>query len=621
MITLLGCGLSGSASAQSPPEEVKPTATLPLPFLREVPTVPSDLYLGEPDPPATDASGLLKSEPIRPQDLMPSDLPTTDATVPPEREAITPGVIQPAPNIEHLPLPRVSEEFSFSPSQSILEQPIEPGGQAAGSGPWWHPDVVRGGGSSALRVELEELVWLAVAHSPTIQALLVEPQILDSRAAQKLGEFDPSNFVDSVFKDTSEPVGNTLTTGGPPRLNDDLWENRAGLRGRNQYGGQTEAFQELFFKDSNSLFFSPNDQANTKMVLRYTQPLMRGRGTEYNCSSFVVATIAANVSKHQASYALQEHIMRLTTAYWDIYASSATNIQNRRGIEKLQRLRDQLAGRQELDSLKSQILRAEAAIHRQNASLAQAIAQQQAAEANLKAAVASPTLRQSTARIVPTTPILNEPPQIEIEDERTKALQNHPKILEASESIKSVRTQLRVAEHELKPTLNLVLEGYTRGLNSNYDAIRSFSDQFSTTPSYHAGVAYQRPYNNTLAKMILRERRLELRRALLRLDETLLNVSAEVESAVAAVQSAYQQLVAAARSTRASEVEIEFLETKWNNAFIADARSSSLQLDQLLNAHIQLIASQNNWVQTERDYMLAVARLQLATGSLLPAIF
>jgi outer membrane protein TolC len=176
-----------------------------------------------------------------------------------------------------------------------------------------------------------------------------------------------------------------------------------------------------------------------------------------------------------------------------------------------------------------------------------------------------------------------------------------------------------VAEHELKPTLNLVLEGYSRGLNGDFDAARSFGDQFTGTPSYNAGLAYQRPRRNIAAQAIARERRMEVRRALLELEDTLLHVGAEVESAAAAVQASYRLLESAIHAAIANRAEVEYLQSLWNDSFVRGLGMNSLQLDQLLNAQIQLIAAENQWVSAERDLMIALARLELSTGSLLPA--
>lgn len=511
-------------------------------------------------------------------------------------------------DLEKLGLSEIPPDFQYLSTDGLIQL----------TKPWWH-DQTASTDDSAYQAELEDLIWMAITHSPHVQAVLLEPQIMDSRASQKLGVFDPNRFVDSIFKDTSDPVGNTLITGGPPRLNDNLWENRVGVRARNQYGGQSELFQEMLFKDSNSRFFAPSFQSDSRLMLQYTQPLKRGRGSSYNRSSFVIASIAANQSRYQASGALQDHAFQISEAYWNLFASRVSQAQILRGIANLQHLRNRLSGRIEIDSLRSQILRADAAIAKQNAALASAKAQLRSSEANLRALIASPELRESAEQIIPITGLVRTPPQVDSGNERMAALEHQPKVLEVQEEIKAARTKLQVAQHELQPTLNLLLQGYLHGLSGDYDLGRSLEDQFGSTPSYHAGIAYQRPKGNVAAQAIARESRMELRRALLKLDDTLLAVSANVEAAVAGVEAAYQQLDSAVRSTLATQAEIQYLEAQWNDAFMAGDSRASLQLDQLLNAHIQLIVSENNWVGSEREYMLALARLALATGTLLPA--
>jgi outer membrane protein TolC len=206
------------------------------------------------------------------------------------------------------------------------------------------------------------------------------------------------------------------------------------------------------------------------------------------------------------------------------------------------------------------------------------------------------------------------------EDELASALNYHPEIQAIRMSLQAARVKLQVAENELRPTLNLVMEGYVRGLNGDYDAAKSFGDQFSEgAPSYSAGMAYQRPYRNTAARAILRERRLELRRTLLDLDHTLLSVGAAVESALAQLDAAFSELESAVRSTLAIHAELDYLLARWQDAFM-DSTARNLLLDQLLNSQIQLIQAENGWARAQADHMLALARLKQASGSLLPML-
>ncbi|MCU0720268.1 MAG: hypothetical protein MUC83_11235, partial [Pirellula sp.] len=122
-------------------------------------------------------------------------------------------------------------------------------------------------------IDLEQLVWLSVQHSPAIKAIIKVPSVQRSEEDVARSEFDPRFNARSNFKDTSDPVGNTLTTGGPNRLNEYFWENSVGISDRNTFGGRTELRQAMDARDSNSLFFIPGDQVDTKLSLNYTQPL------------------------------------------------------------------------------------------------------------------------------------------------------------------------------------------------------------------------------------------------------------------------------------------------------------------------------------------------------------
>src|SRR5690606_35939912 len=110
------------------------------------------------------------------------------------------------------------------------------------------------------RVEIEQLIWLSTQYSQRVKSIVKVPQIQSTEIDIARGDFDPLRFAQSKINDTSDPVGNTLTTGGPSRLDETLWENSVGIKDRNTYGGKTEFSQAINGHDSNSLFFVPRNQ-------------------------------------------------------------------------------------------------------------------------------------------------------------------------------------------------------------------------------------------------------------------------------------------------------------------------------------------------------------------------
>lgn len=490
--------------------------------------------------------------------------------------------------------------------------------------PWW---VEEAGEKLGKQTEeqhwpLDSMISKALEYSPLVQAALVETQIYESKVGQAQGPFDATAFVDSIFRDTSDPVGSTLDTGAPfTRLNQIGVDNRVGIKKKNFKGGTTELTQEIDFLDSNSVFFIPNQQASTKLRLGYTQPLMRGSGVLYNRSSIMVAQLAADASESATVERIQEHVYKITVAYWELVTARAYYRQNRRAIELLTELREQLAGRDDLDSLQSQLWRADSTIAKLQSSQAQVLAQIATAEAQLRAAMGLPELREaSNLELIPVSSSTDWKYELVMQQELSNALYFDPKIQMIKLNLQSIRVKMSVAENDLRPTLDLVLDGYLRGLNADYQAGQSWTDQFATgAPSYSGGLVYQRPIQNSAAKAILRERRLELRRTLLELDQALLNVEAAVVEAVSQVEAAYAQLEASIKSTLAVQSELMYLKDRWNDAF-RDETQKSLTLDQLLNAEIELVQSENSWARAQADHMIALAKLKLATSTLLSSV-
>lgn len=542
------------------------------------------------------------------------------------------SVVEPVPSLELGDAPTVPQDVDVTRPQVLVttnEPAVEPPTEVEQpdtkvlTRPWWIDELSAAANENTQAVELDQLIWMAVQNSPYVRGLMIEPQIHEARASQALGVFDPTPFMNSIFNDTSNPVGNTLTTGGPSQLNEDLWENSAGVRAKNMRGGSTELSQNMDFRDNNSRFFLPRDQADSKLLLRYTQPLMRGAGKTYNRSSYVVANLSANQSIYESTQAIQQHAFLITQNYWELYTAHAFLKQTDRALESFRALHQRIAGRADLDSLRSQQMRAEAQVARQVAQRARAESQVVAAEAKLRAAIGdTQQLFGTGANLRPATLPNDWRPAFQIEDELTQALSFHPDVLATQARIKSTKVKLQVVENELRPTLNLVMEGYLRGLNGNYNAGSSFGDQFSQgSPSYSAGVAYQRPYRNVAAQAILREKRLEMQKALLDLDHTLLNISADVTSSLAQANASFMELEASVRSTLAIHEELEYLTGRWSNAFLdGNQPGTSLLLDQLLNSEAQLLQTENSWARAQADFMISIAKLRLASGTLLPGI-
>ena len=128
-----------------------------------------------------------------------------------------------------------------------------------------------------ITVDIQGLVLGAMQHSPKIKAISSVPEIHRTAIIEADATFATAQaFAESKLIDTNDPVGNTLTTGGPTRYFDQNVYSDAGVRKKTLWGGQLEVSQRLGYENSNSTYFIPPYQATAKLFASYTQPLLRG---------------------------------------------------------------------------------------------------------------------------------------------------------------------------------------------------------------------------------------------------------------------------------------------------------------------------------------------------------
>ena len=488
--------------------------------------------------------------------------------------------------------------------------------------PWWQErctnSILTNEPNKACPVDLEQLIWQSMQYSAKVQSILIAPKIQRTDIQIARGEFDRRRFSQTNYHSTSDPVGNVLTTGGPNRLNEQFWENSIGVRDLNTRGGKSELSQMIIGRDSNSLFFKPNNQADSKLSLNYTQPLMRGSGVSYNTSSIQLAGIKTNQSIATANRELQNHAMDVVNAFWEMVLHRYLMEQARKGHERLQQIKAQLLNREGRDLISTHVSRANAAIANQKSQILTArnniLAQQQ----TLRRLVNSPDLdQQNCDEIVPLTMPTTDLPIFPLEEELVSALNHRGDIIAIQQTIQTAQVQRNLALNELRPQLDLVTSSYVRGLRGDNQFAQSFANQFDTgRPSFATGLTYLNPVRNRTAKANLTSRELEI--AKLRFDyaDELNKVRAEIITAILSAQATYETTLAAIEGTFASRDEVDGHKVRFED-FYADNPPPSNILNDLLDAENRLIAAENSWATKQVQHMIALFKIKYESGTLM----
>ena len=478
--------------------------------------------------------------------------------------------------------------------------------------------------NQAFPVNTNELVIQALRNSPRIKAVSKTPLIRELQVVEADSEFDTVTFLQSQFQDRVDPVGNSLTTGGAPFLEDNIWSAEAGLRRKLRNGADYQISQRLGFQNSNSTFFTPQDQGTATLALNVTQPLLRGRGEYVNQAQILIAQSTGGAAWDTFKTELQIELEQVVTAYWDLYLQRSIYLQRRRNVERGQQTLARLEGRQGLDSLPAQIARARSAVLTRRTELANAFRDVRNAETEIRRLIADKNWQASQSiELLPAEMPLALSTGLELEQVVYTALENRPEISEAIRRIRVASVQRNVSANELLPQLDLLLGTYVSSLRGDSGILNAFQDQFGqVTPGYSVGIEFELPYRNRAARSRLQQQNLQFKRLQNELESVIQNVIAESQVATRKVSSALETLNAARQAVVASRADLLQNQKRWESfalveGDLTDGQSPTTVLDQLLDSQERLSQTENVYVQAEQELKVSEVSLQRIMGTLL----
>lgn len=486
---------------------------------------------------------------------------------------------------------------------------------------WWSESISQSIGLSnqVLPVDVTSLVQSALASSPYVQAVLTEPQIRRREIVIADAEFDSTAFVEGKFTDTNEPVGSLLTTGNADdRYRDATLASSAGLRRKTRRGGSLELTQRGGYQDNNSTFLFPNSQATTRLELNFTQPLMKDRGRAVNNTRILLAQIDLKLATNEVRANLENHLIDVTRAYWDLFQARAEWMQRDRLLGRAQLLYDILNARGHVDTQRRQILRAKVAVTSRRSDLIRTETRIRNSQARLRLLTGDPQLIDSSQwELTPQDHPLAFPVELSTRDATLTALENRPDITKSLRTIQAVSARVGAARNQILPRLDLILSSYLSGLDSQTNVPGAWANQFGDgRPSYAAGLLYEIPLGNRASRARLARNRLELKKSILEFRQATELAFADVEVAVRETRTAYDEMIAKKDAIEASIQEVEYLEDRWK--FLPDpSESTILLIENLLDAQQRLADEEREYTSAQVGYAMSWVQLRKSMGVLL----
>lgn len=504
-------------------------------------------------------------------------------------------------------LDEVSEE-----APSDVPHVVDPG--------WWQPHVLRSlrKDTEDITLSLDETLYRALGNSEQIKVFRELPSIRETAIVEADSAFDWNAFMDSKWNDLSDPIGSTLTVGpGGTRFHDHHMTGDLGLRRRTISGGQVELSQQFGWQQTNSSFFVPKQQGTSRIVLGFTQPLLRGQGEAYNRSLVCLAEMDHRISQDELNRQIQTHLLEVARGYWAIYLERAVLLQKLKSYNRAKDILKRLKLRQAIDASQSQVKAAEAAFTDRRSDLMRSVASIKNAEARLRALLNDPSLGDfASVELVPKDSPSFGLINLDVNSAMAEAIDQRPEIMQALKQIQAASIRMNMARNEIQPVLNLVTQAYVAGLAGQGDVGQAWTRQFTTgEPGYSVGLQYEMPLGNRAALSRESRRCMEFNQLQHQYKVTLETVGLEVQIAVREVETSQRELISKQQVVQAREDQLDYLTKRWERLPNEDV-ASSLMLENILSAQDRLTLAEYEYLQSQISYNLSHINLRKATGTL-----
>jgi len=474
------------------------------------------------------------------------------------------------------------------------------------------------GDGTTTALTLCQLYISAITNSSQIKAFSDIPLVRETGIQEATGVFDPRLFAETKYEHADDPVGNTLTTGGPSRFRQDDAFFEAGLKKKFAPGTDVRASGKIGHTNNNSVYFRPSRQGSGRINLAIVQPLLQGGGIAYNRGVLQVAEIDSQIASREFARQAESHLLEVTRTYWNLFMSRGIYLQKKAQMAEVEKLVDGIEARGGLDARRSQLLRARSALADRRADMIRTEAAIRNSQDRLRALVNDPALTEYMVdELVPTDVPVVRVSDAEIMQSVATALTNRSEIDQGFSQLRAAAIREKMQRNEVLPRLNLMLDGYLAGLNRGDWGHTTNNGFFTGNPGYGAGLSFELPLGNNTAEARLTRRQIELRQQFEQLKTTIETVLLEVKVTVREVKTSYRDLQAKSKSVTATQQELDELIARRELAMGSDSISATSYLDMIINAQDRLLRAQEDYLRSLGTYNVALLTLERAKGNLL----
>jgi len=444
---------------------------------------------------------------------------------------VAPGAAAPVPTATPLPVPGLE-----TPPPSILPAipQVAPGYAPPANAPLPNGDLVGIAQLPFVGIKLEDAIAMALQRNTNLAVDESNLRIANYQVVAAKGAYDVNFELQPEYQHEVEPAESPFATGpndGP--VTQISTGAKAGFTGQTPFGTQYSLTGSMMATNNDTIYNSYNPFYQTAIALNITQPLLRGTGGGNAARrQLILATQQAQVQETSILTDASQTITNVADTYWDL-VSAWRNV----GIQEegLRNAAAQAASTrrqaQRGYSPPIDVVQSTTQINVFQNNIYSALQEVQTLQNQLKSEIlANPADPLWTANLVPTSAVLELPPEPTVDQLILSALKNRPEIAQLRAQRLIANANLAYYKNQLLPQIDLnagvttngfagvptdlsgtplfqTLVNQTNSLNSLInvynagaapaDQIPTIVDNFGSTPAYQTG-KYGQSWTNAL---------------------------------------------------------------------------------------------------------------------------
>ena len=371
-----------------------------------------------------------------------------------------------------------------------------------------------------------------------------------------------------------------------PNITNDLnhfWQ--IGVNKKFVTGTEYEVTYEAQRDTTNSLFSGLNPQYSSELILRITQPLLKGFGIDNNKKDIYIANNNLDISDHEFRSKVIEIISQAENVYWDLVFSIDDLSVKRQSIDRAIELQNRVQAQVDVGAMAPlEILQAKSEVASREEAVLDAekliLDNEDIVKNIINIPFDSVNGNKSIQPLDRPKFIISQP--VNLDESVKTAIAQRPDYLIKKKELDNKKIMVKYNKNQLYPSLDLVGSFGLNGISGNAVNLTSFSGDPATQskfggnfgqgvknmfdPAYRTwemGFNVKYPLGNRAAKSRLSASRLEVSQLLLDIKDKERNIVVEVRETVRQINTAIKRVHAARISRKLAEEKLNAEEKKF----------------------------------------------------------